>query len=130
MRKSDPRYRDTEVPGLINDSLTMTNQLLDLCDYPIKDDNKTLNMQKQFPELFKLAPSRVIIPLQESLTADFPPTSSSEATHQPFPVDAPTFECLSALFYFPFFNPNFHSSLRRNRGYALSCEAEENYHPW
>lgn len=102
-RKSDPRYRDTEVPGLIDDSLTMTNQLLDLCDYPIKDDRKTLGMQKQFPDLFKLAPSRVIIPLQESLTANFPPTSSSEATHQPFPLDAPTFECLSTLFFQFFF---------------------------
>lgn len=99
MSKSDPQYRDTEVPGLIEDSLTMTNQLLDLCDSQIKDDRKTLNMQKQFPELFKLAPSRVIIPLQESLTANFPPTSSSGAAHQPFPVDAPTFECWLALHF-------------------------------
>lgn len=78
----------------------MTNELLGLCDYPVKDDWKTLNMQKQFPRLSKLAPSRIIIPLQESLTANFPPTSSSEATHQPFPIDAPTFECLFTFILF------------------------------
>ena len=76
----------------------MTKELLDLCDYHIKDERKTLSVQKNFPGLFKLVPSRVIIPLQESLIANFPPTSSSETTHQPFPIDAPTFECL----YFPF----------------------------
>ena len=78
----------------------MTRELLALCDFPIRDDRKTLNMQKNFPDLFKLTPSRVIIPLQESLIANFPPTSSSETTHQPFPIDAPTFECSLALFLF------------------------------
>ena len=78
----------------------MTNELLGLCDFPIKDDRKTLSMQKNFPKLFKLAPSRVIIPLQESLIANFPPTSSSETTHQPFPIDAPTFECLFTFILF------------------------------
>lgn len=78
----------------------MTNELLALCDYHVENEIKTLNMQKNFPSLFKLTPSRVIIPLQESLTANFPPTSSSETTHQPFPIDAPTFECSSALFLF------------------------------
>lgn len=106
----------------------MTYQLLNLCDYPIKDEKKTLNMQKQFPDLFKLAPSRVIIPLQESLTANFPPTSSSEGTHQPFPIDAPTFECLSAPSRCDqTLSLTFRSPLRRNRGYAFSGSAEENH---
>jgi len=71
----------------------MTNELLALCDYPIDDDNKkSLSMKKDFPRLLALGHSQLIIPLQESLTASLPPTSSSNASHQPFPPDTPTFE--------------------------------------
>jgi serine/threonine-protein kinase ATR len=73
----------------------MTNELLALCDYPIDDDtSKTLTMTKHFPKLAALGRSPLIIPLQESLTASLPPTSSSESVHQPFPINAPTFEGL------------------------------------
>ncbi|KAI0938155.1 hypothetical protein AcV7_003428 [Taiwanofungus camphoratus] len=80
------------VPKLINESLHMTEQLLALCDHPVRDEKKNLNMSKDFPGLYRLAPSQLIIPLQESLTASLPPTSSSSDTvHQPFPSDPPTF---------------------------------------
>lgn len=70
----------------------MTEQLLALCDHPVRDEKKNLNMSKDFPGLYRLAPSQLIIPLQESLTASLPPTSSSSDTvHQPFPSDPPTF---------------------------------------
>ncbi|KAL6309800.1 hypothetical protein BKA93DRAFT_723405 [Sparassis latifolia] len=90
---------ETNVPKLINDSLHMTEELLSLCDYPVREDKKTLSMTKDFPSLFRLAPSQLVIPLQESLTVSLPPTSSSEivlpdgthAVHQPFPLDVPTF---------------------------------------
>lgn len=69
----------------------MATELLRLCDFPIKDDaTKTLSMIKDIPTLFKLAPSRLIIPLQESVIVTLPATSSSKTTHQPFPPDAPT----------------------------------------
>lgn len=70
----------------------MTNELLALCDHPIKDERKALSMSKDFPRLSKLVSSRLIIPLQESLTANFPPTASADTVHQPFPVNAPTFQ--------------------------------------
>jgi serine/threonine-protein kinase ATR len=70
----------------------MTNELLALCDHPIDDEKKTLSMSKDFRRLAALGRSSLIIPLQESLTASLPPTSSLESTHQPFPADAPTFE--------------------------------------
>ncbi|CCL98247.1 uncharacterized protein FIBRA_00241 [Fibroporia radiculosa] len=80
----------TTVPQLINECQRMTDELLGLCDAPVREA-KSLSMRKDFSRLFSLAPSQLIIPLQESLTASLPPTSSNEATHRPFPVDAPTF---------------------------------------
>ncbi|KAI0068558.1 hypothetical protein BV25DRAFT_1792048 [Artomyces pyxidatus] len=78
---------------LINECSAMVNELLALCDYPIKDESKrTLHMKKDFPGLARLTPSSLIIPLQGSLTAMLPPTSSaSDSHHQPFPHDLPTF---------------------------------------
>ncbi|EMD40504.1 hypothetical protein CERSUDRAFT_44292 [Gelatoporia subvermispora B] len=80
-----------EVSTLIGYSLRMTEELLGLCDHPIRDEKKMLAMSKDFPGLYRLAPSLLMIPLQESLTASLPPSSSSGAIHPPFPLDAPTF---------------------------------------
>ncbi|TFY78245.1 hypothetical protein EWM64_g5764 [Hericium alpestre] len=78
---------------ILDECMAMANELLALCDYPVKDDNKkTLSMKKDVPGLARLAPSKLIIPLQESLIATLPPTSSaSDSQHQPFPLDTPTF---------------------------------------
>lgn len=73
----------------------MTNELLALCDHHIDDDGKkSLSMKKDFPRLLALGRSSLIIPLQESLTATLPPTSSTSfgSSHQPFPPNTPTFE--------------------------------------
>jgi serine/threonine-protein kinase ATR len=77
----------------------MTDELLAVCDYRIDDDTrKTLSMAKDFPKLAALGRSQLIIPLQESLIASLPATSSSESLHQPFPPNAPTFEGLSLTY--------------------------------
>ncbi|KAG6850186.1 hypothetical protein H0H93_016614 [Arthromyces matolae] len=89
--QSNPNNRKNEVPELVRQCLAMTNELLKLCDYPIDDDKKTLSM-RSFKRLAELGKSPLIIPLQESLTASLPPTSSAESNHQPFPLNAPTFE--------------------------------------
>lgn len=71
----------------------MTDELLGLCNYPIDDDRKTLSMKRDFPKLAALGRSPLLVPLQESLTVNLPPTSSTEdSNHVPFPVLAPTFE--------------------------------------
>lgn len=73
----------------------MTNELLALCDHHIDDDGKKcLSMKKDFPRLLALGRSPLIVPLQESLTATLPPTSSTSfgSSHQPFPANTPTFE--------------------------------------
>ncbi|KAJ6515319.1 hypothetical protein C8R45DRAFT_1139488, partial [Mycena sanguinolenta] len=88
---NNPNSARTGVSKLVADCTSMTNQLLNMCDAHIGDEVKTLSMQKQFPALFKLGRSDLIIPLQESLTPSLPPTSSLESDHQPFPTNAPTF---------------------------------------
>ncbi|KDQ64194.1 hypothetical protein JAAARDRAFT_117891 [Jaapia argillacea MUCL 33604] len=91
--RGNSRTAKTELPTLINQCMAMTNELLALCDYPLRDDGKKpLNMSKDFPKLARLAPSRLIIPLQESLTASLPPNSSTDSIHQPFPSNLPTFD--------------------------------------
>ncbi|KAL4076264.1 hypothetical protein J3A83DRAFT_4357344 [Scleroderma citrinum] len=83
----------TQLPNLIIHIHAMTDELLRLCNYPIDDDRKTLSMKRDFPRLAALGRSPLLIPLQESLTVNLPPTSSTEnSNHVPFPVSAPTFE--------------------------------------
>ncbi|KAI0700624.1 hypothetical protein BC835DRAFT_1404834 [Cytidiella melzeri] len=72
-------------------TVTMTQELLALCNLGVKDDKKSLSMSRDFPSLQKLAPSELIIPLQESLTASLPPTAALSRDHEPFPSDAPKF---------------------------------------
>ncbi|KAJ7130974.1 hypothetical protein C8R46DRAFT_1327841 [Mycena filopes] len=88
---NNPAATRTGVSKLVAECTSMTNHLLKMCDFHVGDDTRTLSMQKYFPSLFKLGCSDLIIPLQESLTASLPPTSSSESDHQPFPPNAPTF---------------------------------------
>ncbi|KAJ7893431.1 hypothetical protein B0H14DRAFT_2684894 [Mycena olivaceomarginata] len=88
---NNPNSARTGVSKLVADCTSMTNQLLNMCDAHVTDEVKTISMQKNFPALFKLGRSDLIIPLQESLTPSLPPTSSLDSDHQPFPVNAPTF---------------------------------------
>ena len=87
----------------------MVNGLLTLCDFPAPDPPRnagpearaTLSMKRDIPQLAKLMPSPLIVPLQESLTATLPPTSSTiNSHHQPFPSDLPTFNRDAYSLYF------------------------------
>ncbi|KAI0092138.1 hypothetical protein BDY19DRAFT_928481 [Irpex rosettiformis] len=71
---------------------TMTHELLAMCNSEVPDKKLTFSMSKDFSGLFDLAPSELIIPLQESLTASLPPAGSSPRDHEPFPIDAPKFQ--------------------------------------
>ena len=92
--QSNPHSNRNHVSKLITTCLAMTNELLALCDYPVDDNKSTLSMSKDFPRLNRLGCSELIIPLQESLTVTLPPPSSVELTHQPFPLNTPTFKGL------------------------------------
>ncbi|KAI9467128.1 hypothetical protein BJY52DRAFT_1423860 [Lactarius psammicola] len=92
------------VSGLINASVAMVNGLLALCDFPAPDPPRnvgpdaktTLSMKRDIPQLSRLMPSPLIVPLQESLTVILPPTSAAtNSLHQPFRPNIPTFNGLS-----------------------------------
>jgi len=90
--QSNPHNLQSQVATLIKESQNMTKELLALCDRFVDENKTTLSMSKDFPRLNALGNSSLIIPLQESLTASLPPASSDESTHQPFPLDVPTFK--------------------------------------
>ncbi|KAL5508165.1 hypothetical protein ACEPAH_5783 [Sanghuangporus vaninii] len=82
---------ESSVPLLVDSAIALSTELLRLCERSIKDDSvKTISMSKTFPSLARLAPSPLIVPLQESMTVSLPATSSSQSAHQPFPLDVPT----------------------------------------
>jgi serine/threonine-protein kinase ATR len=82
----------SRIPQLVDDCINMTNGLLALCDHPVTEGHKRLSMHKDFPKLDAMASSALIIPLQGSLTASLPPTSSTASSHQPFPLNSPRFQ--------------------------------------
>lgn len=94
MRQRDPANAGTDLPMLISQSHAITEELLRLCNHPIDDDRKTLSMRREFQTLASLGRSNLLIPLQESLTVNLPPASSTieNSTHVPFPSASPTFE--------------------------------------
>ncbi|CDO73801.1 hypothetical protein BN946_scf185015.g130 [Trametes cinnabarina] len=69
---------------------TFTADLLSLSKLDASD-KQPLSLLSVCPKLPRMMPSPIIIPLQESLTANIPPASASDAHHNPFPVNAPTF---------------------------------------
>ncbi|KZV76007.1 hypothetical protein PENSPDRAFT_570505 [Peniophora sp. CONT] len=82
----------TELRKIVNENMAMVAELLRLCDLPIAEKKFTLSMKKDVPGLMRLAPSRLILPLQESLVASLPPASSErDSAHKPFPTICPTF---------------------------------------
>lgn len=102
--KSSCANESMHVTGLINASIAMVNGLLALCDFTAPDPPRnagpdakiTLSMKRDIPQLARLMPSPLIVPLQESLTVILPPTSAAtNSLHQPFRPDIPTFNSLS-----------------------------------
>ncbi|KAH9060944.1 hypothetical protein EDB87DRAFT_1723684 [Lactarius vividus] len=102
--KSSCANESTHVKDLINASVAMVDGLLALCDFPAPDPPRnvgpdaktTLSMKRDIPQLSKLMPSPLIVPLQESLTVILPPTSATtNSLHQPFRLNIPTFNGLS-----------------------------------
>ncbi|CAL1700250.1 unnamed protein product [Somion occarium] len=87
------KLRASERPGvsnLIEAITTMTEQLLALCSYGVQAETRSLSLKKHLPTFHSMAPSSLLVPLQESLIATVPPASSSDAQHQPFPNNYPT----------------------------------------
>jgi hypothetical protein len=99
----------------------MTTELLALCDVEVAGYQETINMPRNFPQLFPQCPSDLILPIQDSMTVTPPATSTLRDTHKPFPVNAPTFtrqcftsrpfELMNAIFFPQSFKTKFRSCL-------------------
>ena len=72
----------------------MTRELLSVCEAVVPNKRPTLSMSKNYPKLYRLLPSELIIPLQESLIVNLPPAGSSARDYEPFPVDPPKFQSM------------------------------------
>lgn len=75
---------------ILDQGLHLVDQLLHLCNHNITK-NDPLVMEHVFPALYKLAPMRLIIPLQNSLNVTLPADASRRAEHKPFPERLPIF---------------------------------------
>ncbi|GAA5994714.1 protein kinase MEC1 [Rhodotorula paludigena] len=84
--------RSSVVGPLMDEGLRLVDQLLAMCNYPISGKIDTLSLKKTFPLLWKAAPTKLIIPLQSSLTVSLPYDASQAATHKPFPDNLPVFQ--------------------------------------
>jgi serine/threonine-protein kinase ATR len=76
---------------LAEQCIAMSTAFLDLCDHPVTDF-EPLSVDKNFPQLRRLVPANLIVPLQESLVATLPPVSGDDVTHRPFPQPTPTIQ--------------------------------------
>ena len=93
---------------LINQFASVADQLVKLCNYAPKTQAKngrpprTFSLMKTFPDLAALMPTRVMIPVQKSLTATLPPAGTNPTDHRPFPPGTATlFELGDAVSVLP-----------------------------
>ncbi|EUC67515.1 phosphatidylinositol 3- and 4-kinase, partial [Rhizoctonia solani AG-3 Rhs1AP] len=77
------------VRELIVQSRAMVKELLSMSEREIPENEHTLSMQKHFTHLARLAPSKLIMPLQDYLTVNLP--VSPAIVYQPFPPNIPRF---------------------------------------
>jgi serine/threonine-protein kinase ATR len=76
----------------------MVRELLAMSERETPEGEFILSLKKHFGGLARLVPSKLIMPLQEYLTVNLPPSSLTKDTHQPFPSNIPTFYSKSAQF--------------------------------
>jgi serine/threonine-protein kinase ATR len=83
--------KSSDAHQLITEANSLVDQLLGLGNYELAA-KETLAMSANFPGLLRLMPSRLIVPIQASLTLALPASASDMATHVPFPPNLPTFK--------------------------------------
>lgn len=108
----------------------MVKQLLNLANYKVRDGQE-LRMSTNFPGLFNLAPSPLIVPLQSSLTVTLPSAVVNQYEHKPFPIELPIIASARLLRHkFPAC-ADFQNGLRvrrANRCHVLPCKTSQNRH--
>jgi hypothetical protein len=82
-----------ELGPFVTKALAMTKELLRLAKHEVPKNTSLFSMQRYFPVLKTLAPSPLLIPLQEALTVSLPSSAAAVRRHEhnPFPVCTPRF---------------------------------------
>ena len=99
--KSDPTVRATISGGLetvISDIIKLTDNLLNLCNFPLGARQNTLSISKDFRNLQRMTPVRIIIPVTATMTVTLPSSTKKrglEYNYQPFPTNPPTIEAFA-----------------------------------
>ena len=113
-----------DISTIIDEGLRLVDELLALCVYQVAKET-TLSLYKQFPKLYRLAPTTLIIPLQTSLNVSLPSDASRTATHKPFPDNLATFQSQSSLSIRSPAPLTPRRLLRRNRHHELAPETSQ-----
>jgi len=95
LRQAQHQPGQLDIALLLDEGLRLVNDLLGLCDYPLKT-TEPLDMRKTFPSLYNNTPTKLIIPLQSSLNVSLPSNPQLRTTHQPFPDNLPVFKLFQA----------------------------------
>jgi serine/threonine-protein kinase ATR len=89
----DAKSRLINLSLKIQISEQFTDNLMQLCNFPVAQDMFTLSLSVNFRKLHRLLSDRlidVIIPLQSSMIGTLPLPGATIGTHRPFPNDLPT----------------------------------------
>lgn len=68
----------------VQQALAMASELIVLANVTVVKEITLLSMERQFKKLKDLAPSPLIIPLEDQLTVTLPHDCSSQGDHRPF----------------------------------------------
>ncbi|KAJ3333865.1 hypothetical protein HDU76_002191 [Blyttiomyces sp. JEL0837] len=88
--RSDPSSRHGSLGDLITEAQRLTDELLQLCNFPLSGKELTLTMSRDFMSLKRLAPCRMIVPTQQTLSITLPANGLMHDTHNPFTESPPT----------------------------------------
>ncbi|KAJ1924525.1 hypothetical protein IWQ60_005140 [Tieghemiomyces parasiticus] len=90
--RSDPTamLQRVHLRELIEEATAVGEALVGLCYHAVPAKATTLSFDKDFRRLVRMAPLRLIVPLQGSLTVTLPSAAQAAPTHQPFPHALPT----------------------------------------
>ena len=72
---------------MVKDAERLSSNLLRMSDEKVEDKRKDVSIATTFPYMVteKVFPSRMIVPLQDSLTCTLPSSSDAVYSHVPFP---------------------------------------------
>jgi serine/threonine-protein kinase ATR len=81
----------------VQQALSMARELIVLANVVVVKEISGLSMEERFPKLKALAPSPLIVPLEDQLTVTLPHDCSSKSDHRPFPTNLVRFASTSVL---------------------------------